>query len=1142
MKNFKKILALLLTVCILCAVTVVSVFAAPTLNVATDDGMIGNVTSATRDFDNGKYSYGNSSVFNKLAKATFPTHAGSTTDKYFRISHLESDGAVVNASGFMGWDLGVAYNPDTAKAGKYAFIHNDYYVFDFEICADKYIDNITHELTDSATDANGAANRVSYPEGLQIAQYYRVGSSVSIQKESNTMFLLVYDSTKGYCLRQSSGKQEALIDLPDVANEWTHITMVFEIDSTVNYVENGVTSSGKYDADRLAAADDYSYNLSKTKLHIYANGEYMGTDEDVLSSAIDASSFWKQDNVITNGGIENAGFYQIRMYPKNASYTEDEVVKYKQFSYGFDNFACNAYRTGYNGDLATFVSNIVADGKDNAHLSTCSDVVYNVNYDGPAAAMGSVYNTDGTELTLVKGYDVAAGAVINATEGQYVILEGNVNNVTPKASFYVYVPDGKALTLSEKSGYAVNDANTVTATLNGEEYTFKKVERPAYAITDTNGNITEYKFNPDELLGDFKAQKAVKLLSDFNSINVVGADGNLLPGISVNSAGDKYNVSFGSPEVGGKFSIDVNGHTLNLSNLTATPAISIHKNCKVDIFSSDVGGHIICTNDTFLRGNDFGGAKVTLGKVGDKCGENAKLTITANALFSTTQNARDLNDNEATFTVYGINYNGIGTKENHSAVYVAWNTRVNIYDSYFDIPNEGASLLACMNNPGTNKNHGVIDAYVENTTVVAAGNIIARLGDYSFGSITEAYKCEATFNNCVLSGNITPTDDALEEARRGTVYLEGGTKLLTSETITSDKVVASKGFVLAKATEETFNYVALANGSDKLSTLTFNGGEAEYWYAGSALPTGEDGEKFELYYEKFAGWTDGETVYTVAPAGTYALTSAQTVIVNIPNIKLNLTANNGFIVNYYVPASYGVTADAKSAGTIEKGGTVYDIYTVAGISPNNVEGATIVLTLNVDGVDYTQTITVSLLSYFNAVLKSDDAEAQILVVNAVNYCNEIYKVANKTEAGYDAYNAILAENTDKIISAEDAKAVDVDAQEQGVFGEVQFIISEGNVPMFAFTKLTDGKVSVKFTNIYGDPIEIICTEVKVDTDVYYAVAEMPVYEMIDSFEVYVNDAKVGNYSIANYVEMTENKIASALYGYGKAVANWKIED
>ena len=263
-------------------------------------------------------------------------------------------------------------------------------------------------------------------------------------------------------------------------------------------------------------------------------------------------------------------------------------------------------------------------------------------------------------------------------------------------------------------------------------------------------------------------------------------------------------------------------------------------------------------------------------------------------------------------------------------------------------------------------------------------------------------------------------------------------------------------------------------------------------------------------------------------------------------VKLNLTTGNGFVVNFYVPTSNDSIIKSASVtpneATVVKGGVEYRVYSIPGISPDNVNDAKLSFTVLIDGEEYTQKISVSLLDYFNAILASETQteEAKTLVVNAVNYCNAVYKFANKGES-YKDYTDILEENAERIIPA-DAESVTVNAKEQNVFENVQFIISEGNVPMFAFTKVGEGTVSIKFTNIYGEETEIVCDSVTVDETAYYAVAEMPVYEMVGAFDVYVNGEQVGTYSIANYVELTSNEIASALYGYGVAVKNWKIED
>lgn len=57
---------------------------------------------------------------------------------------------------------------------------------------------------------------------------------------------------------------------------------------------------------------------------------------------------------------------------------------------------------------------------------------------------------------------------------------------------------------------------------------------------------------------------------------------------------------------------------------------------------------------------------------------------------------------------------------------------------------------------------------------------------------------------------------------------------------------------------------------------------------------------------------------------------------------------------------------------------------------------------------------------------------------------------------------------------------------------------------------------------------------------YYVVSEMSVCDMISHFEVYVNGTKVGDYSIANYIEGLNSGVAKALWGYGVAARNYKL--
>ena len=311
-------------------------------------------------------------------------------------------------------------------------------------------------------------------------------------------------------------------------------------------------------------------------------------------------------------------------------------------------------------------------------------------------------------------------------------------------------------------------------------------------------------------------------------------------------------------------------------------------------------------------------------------------------------------------------------------------------------------------------------------------------------------------------------------------------------------------------------------------------GKTEYWVPGGKIAEGKaESENIGgLYARKFTGWKKDGEVITNYVAGTYTLTGYE-YVADIIGVKANLSANNGFIVNFYVPRTAAVSASVQGVAYDAK----YNVFSVN--APVAGDGTvSITFTFEVPGYgEMEQTFSLSLLDYFNIILAGEDDKAKTLVVNAVNYCNELYKHANGEN--FEGYKAILDANADRIITAEDAQPVEVNAQEQTAFSDVQFIITDGNIPMFAFTKVGAGIVSIGYKSIYGYEQRIMCSVVTVGETEYYAVENMPVYEMIDEFDVYVNGEKVGSYSIANYVEVSENAIASALYGYGVAAKAWK---
>ena len=981
--------------------------------------------------------------------------------------------------------------------------------------------------------------------------------------------------------------------LSTVAGEWNHLTVVTKFDNSVNYTkivngESVVDSNQPFNADivngidALASGETYTHtdgtvyskytvNLSKSRGYAYLNGEHFYTDTSVYTT--DNPNSWAS-------GVTWQSLYGYRVRFE----AQRNQVFEKKFSLGYDNIAVNHYVDGYKGDLANFMS------APTNSIYNCDDVVYNGNYDAPNGApiRAAVYNGETTDdaitLTPYSTYDVAIGAVKNATEGQYVILEHGLKNIRPKNNFYVSYPDGETFTVAADSGYLVSET-PINVTYDGKEYTFYSVFKPyqinwysdmsmqdtltesalivpggdivyptapdaevinhntykyfvgwkyvseyvdenpvwsdltattfdqtlstvadacggalyaapvyaektiSYAITNTSGVISEYVFKGenDDLVRDIQADKSIKLFEDINDLDTTSAS---------KSSGETYIAI--SLESNSTLLLDLNGHTLNLNNLTYDYAITINNKNTLIIKSSEIGGKIICKTG-LVRGNKNGYSNLTLGTKGDVCGENAKLTLHIQSLFGT--QGCEGNNYYNQVKLYGVNYM---TYNVGSAVINLVNimTHVEIDNCYFLLNKSDCSLLE-VNSSGGAKATGSINATVKNSTIISTTNdggmdhIIATLGNYTNGTAdnpkTPIY--QATFDNCLLYGYVVPTDTNTvkydPEAgvdNRGKVYLTNGTKLCTTETLPEDIVMTkTAGHKLAKVSKDI-----------SITGYTINGPVTH---------------NFTANYQ--------ESV----------------------NVKVNLTTNNGFIANFAVHKDLATAAYAKAGEEalvgIENGDFIVYSLPIATASDG-------VATIYLDtGADELYAAKVSLADYFAALLKLyDDADTQALAVNAANYCNALYKYAN-SGADFEGYKTIIDQKSDKIIEA-NAEPVKVNAQEQNVFGDVQFIISEGNVPMFAFTKIGDGVVSVKFENIYGEEAEIVCAPVTVNKTEYYAVKNMPVYEMVGAFVVCVDGAEIGNYSIANYSETTTDAgakaIADALYGYGVAVKNWKIED
>jgi len=297
--------------------------------------------------------------------------------------------------------------------------------------------------------------------------------------------------------------------------------------------------------------------------------------------------------------------------------------------------------------------------------------------------------------------------------------------------------------------------------------------------------------------------------------------------------------------------------------------------------------------------------------------------------------------------------------------------------------------------------------------------------------------------------------------------------------------------------------------------------------------------------------TDGSTTtigvnYANAPYEYVVVPEATEVVGAISGILANITTGNGFWVNFYIPTSLGLEADATYNGTTMIGGVEYAVYTVKGISPTSTAKAALPIKVATVGETvYYRNATISIPDYFTAVLA--DAEVteaeKALVANAANYCNELYKTVKP--AGYSVYNTIVTDYADYLITAPEFESVGT-VTSTDVVSQAQIIIAPGNVPMFAFTKVADATVTIGYTDIYGEAATADCTVMTHGEVEYYVVAEMHAYDMIGTITVYVNGTEALTYSLGDYInsldpeaDATTISIAKALYSYAKAVINFK---
>ncbi len=324
---------------------------------------------------------------------------------------------------------------------------------------------------------------------------------------------------------------------------------------------------------------------------------------------------------------------------------------------------------------------------------------------------------------------------------------------------------------------------------------------------------------------------------------------------------------------------------------------------------------------------------------------------------------------------------------------------------------------------------------------------------------------------------------------------------------------------------------------------------------------------------------------------------------NISGIKYSLGTYTNFIFYYYIPAQHDAVENLKiySADKISEeynflnpdslvhenlsfvkiDGREYYCIKVAEIGANNVDKCTITVTYEAEGIKLTQKLTRTISDYFDFIMESDgfnDIEKS-LIMNCVRYVNEIYKLANGTDIGYDKYESLLnnqqyityltdiskyGEFTD--ILASDAQAVDYSPL-TGYIKAAYFNIGDGFMPGFAFNisdsicsgGTLNGSLTIKYKNSLTD--ELISTDgifdvyesnnttayrIFEDKAAVYNITSLRTIELSVEVDGSVKTVS-GTYNLATYIlELekagTDATFARALYAYALSSQLYKTTE
>ena len=402
------------------------------------------------------------------------------------------------------------------------------------------------------------------------------------------------------------------------------------------------------------------------------------------------------------------------------------------------------------------------------------------------------------------------------------------------------------------------------------------------------------------------------------------------------------------------------------------------------------------------------------------------------------------------------------------------------------------------------------------------------------------------FKGTVVTGRagVFTTHGIADVAIKNTPTVIGGKVVSGSLVSSTERNVVT----VARLTEETLDTYAVATtwvfDAANTETIYFLEGD-QITYIGNTTPKTNYIEDSKLYNALYWADSTGAEVVdfgTATKGQSYTFTVAYDVVdtdITIKgDLKYNLSLYTNFNVNLYVPADKATL----TGQTVTLGEAQYVVVTKSVAAPAVAEGAVFEVTFTVDGVEYTEKVTVNVVDYAVAVLGGEYShKIKRVMITALEYANEACKLLNG--AANDAITAVL-ENPAYAEFHVDANTNYGTTDNSALAG----VISGANLVLDS-----EVKILLKVADGFNGTITVNYNDYKgaAQTEQVFEVAAGDVIEL--NVKVYnlgcefviATEGVSGTYSLGAYIKgLVEQGVnadfAQALFTYAKTAETYKL--